>query len=257
MSSKSRHLASLDLGSTKTRVLVAELLPPGEHAGANRNSNSAIAAGAAPSVPGGSITGEASQLRFLGFGEADSQGWNRGTIASLDQVVGSIQQAVTEAENAAGVPVESAIVGVGGPYIQGASGRGSLRLSSRARDVTQEDVWRVMEAVRPLRLPEDREILHVVPQEFSVDSELGIHDPVGMKGLASGGPGSYCQRFGDREPERGHGRKSRRALGGSCGAGKSWRPVKGSWPRRSGSWGRWWWISAAAVASWLPTIREA
>ncbi len=183
MSDRGRYLASLDLGSTKTRVLVAELLPPGENASANRNSNSAVAAGAATSVPGGSIAEEASQLRFLGFGEADSQGWNRGPIASLDQVVGSIQQAVTEAENAAGVPVESVVVGVGGPYIQGASGRGSLRLSSRARDVTQEDVWRVMEAVRPLRLPEDREILHVVLQEFSVDSEMGIYDPVGMKGL--------------------------------------------------------------------------
>ena len=187
MSEKGRYLASLDLGSTKTRVLMAEVLPPGEDAAARtsttRNSHAAVPAGAASPAAGGNPLKEASQLRFLGFGEADSQGWNRGMIASLDQVVGSIQTAVAQAEDTAGVPVESAVVGVGGPAIQGSAGRGSLRLSSHARDVTREDVWRVMEMVRPMPLPDDREILHVVPLEFIVDSESGIHDPVGMQGL--------------------------------------------------------------------------
>ena len=187
MSEKGRYLASLDLGSTKTRVLVAELLSPGEDAAARtsatQNSRAAVPAGAESPAAGGKPLQEASQLRFLGFGEADSQGWNRGTVASLDQVVGSIQTAVAQAEHTAGVQVESTVVGVGGPSIQGADGRGSLMLSSRARDVTREDVWRVMQTVRPMHLPDDREILQVVPLEFILDSEPGIHNPVGMQGL--------------------------------------------------------------------------
>ena len=154
MNRERNHLVAVDLGSTFTRTLVAEVLDSGE---------------------------DASQLRFLGFGEAESQGWRKGTIAHLDPVSSSVKESVGQAEAMAGVSVESAVVGIGGPHIQGLSSRASLTLSSRPRQVSREDVRRVIESARHLSLPQDREILHMVPQEFSLDAQSGIRDPIGMQ----------------------------------------------------------------------------
>lgn len=151
---KNRYLAALDLGSSKTRVLISELLDRGD----------------APS-----------RLRFLGFGEADSQGWHKGSLADLDGVTHSIKEAVEQAEQMAGVAVESVVAGVGGPHIQGASTNCGVTVSLRPRELTRDDVRRVMETARDVPLSKDREVLHLVPEEFVLDSQRGIQDPIGMQ----------------------------------------------------------------------------
>ena len=148
-------LVSLDLGSTTTRAVVTAVLNFAE---------------------------EPASLRFLGFGEVSSQGWRKGNIADLDQVARSIQQAVKQAEAAAGVSVEAAVVGIGGPQVQGLSSRLGWTLSPHPREVSREDVRRLMETARNIPLPKDRELLHLVPQEFVLDSQEGIRDPIGMQG---------------------------------------------------------------------------
>ncbi len=107
MNENTNYLAALDLGSSKTRAIIAELT------GNAKSGN---------------------HLRFLGFGETDSHGWNKGLISNLDEVTECVKQAVTEAEKAAGAPLESAVVGVGGPHVNGVSTSCGLTLSLRPRE---------------------------------------------------------------------------------------------------------------------------
>ena len=90
--------------------------------------------------------------------------------------------ALEEAENVVGVPVESAIVGVAGSHIRGINSRGGISLGSRPRDIEREDVRRAVDAARAVSLPVDREVLHVLPQEFLLDRQDNIRDPIGMVG---------------------------------------------------------------------------
>ena len=154
MSQERDYLAALDLGSTMTRALVAEVNDAGE---------------------------EGPQLRFVGFGESESQGWRKGAVADLDAVSSSVKKAVEQADATAGVSIESAVVGIGGPHIQGISSRAGLPLAARPREVTRDDARRVMESARSVPLPKDREILHMLPQEFALDSQSGVRDPIGMQ----------------------------------------------------------------------------
>lgn len=150
MRKESRHIVALDVGSTKTCVLICE--PQDEH------------------------------VRFLGMGAAESRGLRRGVIVNLDAAVGSIHRALEAAESAAGVPVESAWIGVSGGHVRGVNSRGGISLGSRPREVQKEDVRRAVEAARSVSLPEDREILHVLPQQFFLDGQDNIRDPIGMVG---------------------------------------------------------------------------
>jgi cell division protein FtsA len=154
MKEKEHRLAAVDLGSTKTRIAIAELVEE---------------------VDG------VSPLRFLGLGEAESVGWRKGTISDLDEVTLAVKEASERAEKASGVPVESAVVGVGGPHVQGASTGCGLTLSLRPRKLTRHDVRRVMETARDVPLSRDREILHLVPKEFVLDAQHGIHEPIGLE----------------------------------------------------------------------------
>jgi cell division protein FtsA len=106
----------------------------------------------------------------------------KGLIVNLDSTVSSIRRAVEEAESVANVPVESAIVGVAGAHVRGVNSRGGMTVASRPRDVQRDDVRRAIEAARGVTLPEDREILHVLPQEFSLDTHDNIRDAIGMVG---------------------------------------------------------------------------
>jgi cell division protein FtsA len=147
---KDRYLVGLDIGSTKTCALVAELEDDG--------------------------------LRFVALGAAESKGLRKGLIVNLDATVSSIRRAVEEAESSADVPVESAILGVAGSHVKGVNSRGGITLGPRARDVQREDVSRAIDAARAITLPGDREILHVLPQEFLLDAQDNIRDPLGMVG---------------------------------------------------------------------------
>lgn len=150
MTKKDKYLVGLDIGSTKTCVLIAEV--------------------------------DEEQVRFLALGAAESKGLRKGLIVNLDSTVSSIRRAVEEAEGVAGVPVESALIGVAGAHVRGVNSRGGVTLGNRPRDIEREDVRRAIDAARHITLPEDREVLHVLPHEFIVDAHDGIRDAIGMVG---------------------------------------------------------------------------
>lgn len=150
MAKKDKYIVGLDIGSTKTCALLAEL--------------------------------ENDQLRFLALGAAESKGLRKGLIVNLDSTVSSIRRAVEEAEGVANVPVESAIIGVAGSHVRGVNSRGGVPLGPRPRDIERDDVKRTIDAARNVSLPDDREVLHVLPHEFRVDAQDGIRDPIGMVG---------------------------------------------------------------------------
>jgi cell division protein FtsA len=150
LAKKDKFLVGLDIGSTKTCVLIAEI--------------------------------DDEQLKFLALGAAESKGLRKGLIVNLDSTVSCIRRAVEEAEGVANVPVESALVGVAGGFVRGVNSRGGVTLGHRSRDIERDDVRRAIDAARNITLPEDREVLHVLPHEFLVDAQDGIRDPVGMIG---------------------------------------------------------------------------
>ena len=150
MSKKDKYLVGLDIGSTKTCVLIAELADE--------------------------------QVKFLALGAAESKGLRKGSIVNLESTVSSIRRAVEEAEGVSGIPVESALIGVAGSHVRGLNSRGGVTLGNRPRDIEREDVRRAIDAARNISLPEDREVLHVLPHEFSVDAHDGIRDAIGMVG---------------------------------------------------------------------------
>jgi len=150
LNKKERYLVGLDIGSTKTCALIGEL--------------------------------EDDMVKFLAMGVAESKGMRKGLIVNLDVAVSSIRRAVEEAEAGAGVPVESALVGVAGGHVRGVNSRGGVTLGHRPRDIQRDDIRRAVDAARSVSLPEDREILHVLPQEFLLDAHDSIRDPMGMIG---------------------------------------------------------------------------
>jgi cell division protein FtsA len=150
LSKKVRYIIGLDVGSTKTCALIAEL--------------------------------DQEQVKFLALGAAESKGLRKGLIVNLDSTVSSIRRAVEEAEGVANVPVEAAVIGVAGGHVRGVNSRGGVTLGNRARDIERDDVRRAVDAARNITLPEDREVLHVLPHEFMVDAQDGIRDAIGMVG---------------------------------------------------------------------------
>jgi len=145
------YITALDLGSTKTCVLMCQL-------------------------------SEKSKLGVAGLGVAESKGWRKGIIVNLDSAVLSVKKAVEAAEDAAGVSVDSAYIGVGGPHIRGVNSRGALPLGPRSREVTSEDVRRVFEIARGVSMPPDRTLVFAKPQEYLLDSQNGIRHPLRMVG---------------------------------------------------------------------------
>lgn len=125
---------------------------------------------------------ESGKLEVTGLGIAESKGWRKGLIVNLDAARLSIKKAVDAAESAAGVPVDVAYVGVGGPHVQGINSRGAVAIANRGHGVSREDIRHVIRAAQNITIPSDRELLHVQPQEFLLDSQDGIRDPVGMVG---------------------------------------------------------------------------
>ncbi|HZS25631.1 MAG TPA: cell division protein FtsA [Candidatus Angelobacter sp.] len=121
-------------------------------------------------------------LRYRGHGMAESRGSRKGIIVELDKAVQSIHKAVEEAEKLAGLQVGNAVVSVAGSHIKGVTSRGGVTLGSRPRDVAREDIRAAVEKARSVTLPEDREVLHLLPQEFILDEQSGLRDPAGMVG---------------------------------------------------------------------------
>ena len=122
------------------------------------------------------------RVDIVGIGEAPSRGLRKGVVVNVDATVQAVKAAVEEAELMAGLSVESAVVGIAGGHIRSFNSRGVVAVAGRDRTIEREDVKRVMDAARAVSIPQDREILHVLPQEYVVDDEGGIASPVGLVG---------------------------------------------------------------------------
>ena len=154
MARKDEFIVGLDLGSTKTCALVCQ--------------------------PGAS-----GKLQVAGFGAAESKGWRKSVIVNLDLTVLALKKAAEVAETAAGISIASAYVGVAGTHIKGVNSRGAVGLGKTpgaAGAVTQDDILKVLQAARGVTLPQDREIVYPEPQDYVLDSQEGIRNPVGMSG---------------------------------------------------------------------------
>ncbi len=123
------------------------------------------------------------RINVLGIGLAESQGLSRGVVVNIDKTVAAVQEAIGAAERAAGVNVESVIVGIAGDHVQSFQSRGVVTIAHRDQEITRLDVERLVEDTTHVAMPADREILHVIPQEFIVDGQDGVLDPVGMSGV--------------------------------------------------------------------------
>jgi cell division protein FtsA len=147
-----RSYVGLDIGTTKISVVIAE-------------------------------TDDLGSLKIVGVGMAPSQGLRRGVVVNLEETIHSIGRAVHEAERMAGVSVKSVYAGIAGDHIRSLNSRGVIAVSRRDSEIGPLDVDRVVDAARAVVIPADREIFHVIPQEFIVDDQGGIKDPVGMSGV--------------------------------------------------------------------------
>jgi cell division protein FtsA len=126
--------------------------------------------------------GEGGGLEVVGKGLAPNRGTRKGHIVNVEATVEALKAAAEEAEVMAGVEISRAYVGVAGTDIRSVNARGMVSVARRDREVTRQDIDRVLEAAKSAALPSDREILHAIPQEFIVDEQGGIADPLGMLG---------------------------------------------------------------------------
>ena len=124
---------------------------------------------------------EFDRVHVRGVGVAASEGLNRGVVVNIDKTVDAVKQAISEAERAAGTETHSVVVGIAGDHIQSFQSRGVITVTGG--EIDREDVQRLLEDTRHVAMPADREILHVLPQEFIVDGQDGVADPIGMSGV--------------------------------------------------------------------------
>lgn len=148
-----RTLAGLDIGTTKILALIAEL-----------DENETV-----PSL--------------VGMGMVPSDGLRRGVVVDLEKTVRAISKAISDAELMAGVKVDSVIAGLSGEHIRSINSHGVIAVSRSDHEIVEGDVERVIDAARAVAIPADREIIHVLPQDFVIDEQSGIKVPVGMSGV--------------------------------------------------------------------------
>jgi len=147
-----RSYVGLDIGTTKVAAVIAE-------------------------------PDETGALKVVGVGHAPSGGIRRGVVVDLENTVGSIRTAVAEAERMSGIPVKTVTAGIAGEHVRSINSRGVIAVSHGGAEIGPDDVARVVEAARAVAIPGDREVLHVIPQEYVVDDQAGIRNPVGMSGV--------------------------------------------------------------------------
>ncbi|MBW2465089.1 MAG: cell division protein FtsA [Deltaproteobacteria bacterium] len=142
-------IAGLDLGTTKVCAIVAEQTDDG--------------------------------LDIIGIGSVPAKGLKKGVVVNIESTVQAIRAAIEQAETMAGVEIGSVYAGIAGSHVRGMNKEGVAAISSR--EVTQDDVDRVLDQAKAIPLPGDRQVIHVLPQEFIVDEQDGIREPVGMSGV--------------------------------------------------------------------------
>jgi len=143
-------IVGLDIGTTKVCTVIGQVRPAG--------------------------------IEILGVGIAPSYGLRKGVVVNIDSTVDSITKSIEEAELTAGVEVDSVYAGIAGGHIKGINTRGMVAISSRNREITKADVNRAIDSAKAISIPMDREVIHVFTQEFKVDDQDGIKEPVGMSG---------------------------------------------------------------------------
>jgi len=149
MAKNEKLIVGLDIGTTKTCAIVGEVMDEG--------------------------------ISVVGIGSHPSRGIRKGVVVNIDSTVESVKKAVEEAELMAGCEITGVYAGIAGSHIRGINSRGIVAVKDR--EVTPSDVKRVIEAAQAVAIPADREVLHVIPQEFVVDDQDGVRDPVGMSGV--------------------------------------------------------------------------
>lgn len=149
-----RLVAGLDIGSSRTTAIIAEVV------------------GDLPKHP---------SIKVLGVGQARTAGLRRGVVADIEETTRSITKALKDAERMAGVAVEHVYAGIAGEHVQAMTSSGVVAVNGE--EVTRADVERANEVARTQAIPADRELLHAIPQEYRVDKNAGIRDPIGMVGM--------------------------------------------------------------------------
>lgn len=144
-------LVGLDIGSTKIAAVIGEMDERGE-------------------------------VKIVGLGTAPAEGLKRGVVVNLEQTINSIIKAVQDAELMAGVKVDSVYAGIAGDHIRSINSRGVIAVTKVDKEIREAEIDRAIEAAKTVAIPMDREIIHVLPQEFTVDDQPGIKDPRGMSG---------------------------------------------------------------------------
>ncbi len=147
---KRNIIAGLDLGTTKVGAVIAER--------------------------------EANKLTILGFGVAASDGLNRGLVANIGKTAEAIKKAMEIASNRADIQIKNVNVGVAGEHITSLRHRNYVTINNPDREITQADIDRLKADVKTIRIPSDRQILHIIPEEFFIDHQGGIENPIGMSG---------------------------------------------------------------------------
>ena len=129
------------------------------------------------------VVGELSQgdVNVIGIGTHPSIGLRKGVVVNIEATVDSIKKAVEEAELMSGCEISSVYTGIAGGHITGFNSRGIVAI--KGPEITETDVERVIDAARAVAIPMDREVIHVLPQEYIVDEQAGIQNPVGMAGV--------------------------------------------------------------------------
>ncbi|TPW16688.1 MAG: cell division protein FtsA [Halothiobacillaceae bacterium] len=148
--SEKKMVVGLDVGTSKVVAIVAEQLPDGG-------------------------------IEVVGIGSHPSRGLKKGVVVNIESTVQSIQRAIEEAELMAGCQIHSVYAGIAGSHIRSLNSHGIVAI--RDSEVTQGDVDRVIDAARAVAIPADQKILHVLPQEFIIDGQEGIRQPIGMSGV--------------------------------------------------------------------------
>ena len=143
-------LVGLDIGTSKVVAIVAEVSPEG-------------------------------RIEVIGIGSSASRGLKRGVVVNIESTVQSIQRAVEEAELMAGCEINSVYTGIAGSHVKSINSHGIVAI--RDKEVTASDVERVIDAAKAVAIPADQRVLHVLPQEFIIDSQEGIPEPIGMSGV--------------------------------------------------------------------------
>ena len=148
-----RLVAGLDIGSAKTTALIAEVV------------------GDLPRHP---------TIKVLGVGTARTTGLRRGVVSDIEETTRSIRKALGDAERMAGAQVEAVYAGIAGEHVQAMTSKGIVAVNGD--EISRADVDRANEVARTQAFPQDRELLHAIPQEYTVDRSTGVRDPIGMIG---------------------------------------------------------------------------